>query len=283
VDRSQLTLDRASEELRAERAKVLSLQRALLQQKEATKQVTRLTEDTEITRMMDQKARIQEQNAVQKAQLERLIQENMVLQQSLEEMAKECSRMSDLLRAHLPSSARIAPELHTVLAKMEGMAKAGALAHVRLNKDARLREIRAATRADLEVVDSAPSSPVMVSPRRLSKDCAISGSCATQTLSSTSFGQDAASSAGRTSTQTSLDPSFSEAGGVVTRIAGAQNPAHPLPPVKVKRGQQKTGTPRTTTSLDITEQCANLAVGSRGGFALMGGPPGNRRTLSTNL
>mmetsp|Transcript_137282 Transcript_137282/g.342256 ORF Transcript_137282/g.342256 Transcript_137282/m.342256 type:complete len:888 (+) Transcript_137282:146-2809(+) len=294
----QKDFDRVSAGLKKEKAKTQSLEE-LLAGRRATSNTSNpsravhLLEHNEMCKMIDQKARIQEQATVQKAQLDDLLQQNMVLQQSLEEMGKECTRMSDLLQKHLPTHGELPTELSSVLTKMEVMAESGALCHLRLNQDARMRGIAACTRAntvrdlDLGEIDRA-AELAPVSPPRRPLPVGTSGTgWPSSTRSQMSAAPGDSSSVGahvhaRTNTQTSIEASFAEAGGVVPRIAGATAPAQqPLPPVKVKGGNKKTSTPRTTTSLDVKEQCANLAVGSRGGFALVGGAASLRRTKTS--
>jgi len=298
---AQEALDQAAADLQAEKTKVRTLEEMLAKSRRAISKPGRsdksaqLFEHNEMCKVIDQKARVQEQAAVHKAQLEDLIRENVVLEQSLEEMGKESHKMAALLRQHLPEHVQIESELSSVLAKMEVLAKSGGLFHLRLNKDARLREIAACTRAsaarsDFEFGDlSAASDLAPVAPKKSMPDNSGMGMWPGSTRSQTSTGLGEGSSfdsptVARTNTRTSIEPSFNEAGGVVTRIAGAQAPAQALPPVKVKRNKKVVS--RTSTSLDIQEQCANLAVGSRGGFALLGGPasgPASARRTKTAL
>mmetsp|Transcript_121695 Transcript_121695/g.303656 ORF Transcript_121695/g.303656 Transcript_121695/m.303656 type:complete len:1136 (+) Transcript_121695:134-3541(+) len=293
-------------------------------------------ETDEYNNLMEQKGRVQEQVAVQKAQLQDVMQENQVLRMSLEEIINEVHRLTRKINKLSPDQQEdMNADLDTIMARMEKVARASG-AHFRLNKDARLREVAATKRAQAALVAVEFEAPGFVSPqggpadsvsdvmgRRAMTPRVMSNESDLSTRSgcpSPAVGVPASarpplgtsileerpgssSSSTRVNTVPGVVASFAASGGVTTRVAA------PLPPVSppskggsfsiTKKGagsfnvkgsgsshsSKRSGSvdpnPKEHTKLAVREQHGNLAIGARGGLAVVGGGGVSARRVQT--
>lgn len=86
----------------------------------------------------------------QKAQLQMLVKENQVMQLALDGLQHEIQVLTRQLRRYMPETEVASEDLEAILNKFDKVARNGGGAYVRLNKEARLREVAAEAREKRE-------------------------------------------------------------------------------------------------------------------------------------
>lgn len=218
----------------------------------------------QMNNLMGQKNKAMEKVYIQKAQLQEVMLQNQVLGLALEEMQMEMKKLTLELRKHAPKTQDSDnSDLEAVLGKMERVARRGGGAYLRLNTDAKLREVAKDVKKQNEeqAVDdyhenaqNARNEPSPAPPRQ-----AVSLTPRTPVV--------------LPATSLSLPPAGGKHGdGLVLK-----SPTAALPPVQTSRSA-KPSRPQVVTRQDSMRQGTRV-VSSPSGLPSQGPSPNSARTL----
>lgn len=231
-------------------------------------------ESDHISSLVSQRAQLREKNNVQKAQLQAIMQENTALHLALQEMQNEIQNLTKQLRNAMPDIEVMSADLEVVLGRMDKVVRDGGGAYMRLHKDARLREIALETknaRCREEATAEAEVEAAKRAEEAMPPICPSQGRCASPRSGDMGHGK----------------RSF---GGGLSMRSSKVEPLAPVGPPPDKQGPRRATATKTwaaqtkdvhsgqkhfqraasTNVAGTMEMCGSVAVGSKGGMAILG-------------
>jgi len=230
--------------------------------------------DRERVQLEERQHELRERVYVQREQLHVLVEENQVLHLAVQEMQHEVQSLTHQLKKAAPDNDAMSADLDAFLGKMSKVVKDGGAFHLRLHKDAQLREIatsaRRARREDEQAVEAdalqaAASHPTSRpgSSARWSRQVSGQGMPSARSEIPRSPRIEVGHGAG-TETIVRLPRS------TTPKVCGRRTSTEPLPLVhREKKGLPKVPNPPPKN----LEQRNNLVLGKNGGMAVFGGQP----------
>jgi len=223
-------------------------------------------DNDQVCNLVSQRGELREKVSIQKAQLSAIMQENTTLHLALQEMQQEVQHLTKQLRNAVPDIEVMNADLEAVLGRMDKVVRDGGGGYMRLHKEARLREIASETKA-----------------ARRAEEATAEAAAASEAIRHSSASP---------KPRHAGEPRRGSGGGFALRNSKVE-PLAPVSPPPAAQGPRRASATKTWASqtkdsphgskhivqraastnvvAGKTEQRGSIALGSKGGMAILGG------------